>query len=359
MRIPVFLIAALLTADAYAGRQCGAISTACTSGPATVIIDGMEVARPCWENTIKYACFDESVANTCSSSVAKGCALSNSSCRQGVTINGAFQCLTEDREYTCKVANASSSSVVDCSGQQFCVEGNCYDTGTVPDPDFAKAVASMEVAREAGVYIDESNFQVFKGQDNRCSKSVVKNCCKTDSSPSEGLTNLALTGGSNYVYDALSAGGMKSTLVLDFDPTMFALNINKMLVQQMLQCDDAEVLLALKRSHRLCHYVGDYCSRQINVLLTKVCVQHSETHCCYNSKIARIVNEAAHEQLPGLGWGTPEHPSCTGLTLAQFQRLNLATIDFSDFYADIKPATPDQDAILKRAGDKVDSYFGH
>jgi len=359
MRIYLLLIIALLSFDASAAKQCGLISQACTSGPSSVIIDGMEVSRPCWVNTTKYACIEDAISDTCNSPIAKGCSMSGSVCKQGVTINGTFQCITEEREYTCKVGNASSSSVVDCGSQQFCIEGNCFDTGSAADPDFAKAVTGMEVAREAGVYVDESTFQVFKGQDNRCSKNVLQNCCKGASSPTNGLTNLAITGGSAYAFDVLSGGGMRSTLIVGFDPTTFALAIATMVIQEMLKCDSDEVLVAVKRDHHLCHYVGDYCSRHVNLLFAKICVQHSETYCCFNSKISKIINEGARAQLPGLGWGSPESPTCNGLTLAQFQSLNLAAIDFSDFYADIKPTGPDQGAVLDRAANKVNSYFGH
>jgi conjugal transfer mating pair stabilization protein TraN len=363
MRIPILrlalLLAAMLSLDAFAAKQCGIISQSCSVGPSTIVIDGMEVTRPCWQNTTDYACIEDSVSDTCGPAVAKGCTVGSTVCEQGVTINGVFQCITEQREYVCKVANASSTTMANCAGQQFCVDGNCFDTGSVPDPDFTKAVTGMEIAREAGVYIDESTFQVFKGQDNRCSKSVLKNCCKGASAPTSGLTNLAIQGGSAYLFDVLSGGGMKTSFIFGFDPTSFALSIAVMVVQQMLSCDSNEVLVAVKRDHRLCHYVGDYCSKKIKLLFASICVQHKETYCCFNSKISKIINEAARVQLPGVAWGAPENPSCQGLTIAQFQAMDLSTVDFSEFYADIKPTGPNQGDILNKAADKVNSYFGH
>lgn len=359
MRIIIFLLlAAALWPDAYAAKQCGIVSQACTSGPSTVTIDGMEVTRPCWVNTTDYACIEEAINDTCGSAIAKGCSVHSSVCQVGVTINGAFQCITEQREYQCKVAEATSATVTNCAGQQFCMEGNCFDTGSVPDPDFARAVSGMEAAREAGVYIDEATFQVFKGKDNRCSKSLLNNCCKGSSSRTNGLTNLAIASGSAYVFDVLGGPGMKSAIVFGFDPTLFALAVAHMVVRQMLACDKDEVLVAVKRDHRLCHYVGEYCSRKINLLFAKICVEHTETYCCFNSKISRVINEAARTQLPGLGWGTPESPSCQGLSIAQFQEMDLSVVDFSEFYADIKPTEPNQTEITERAAAKVKSYFG-
>ena len=359
MRKLLSILLFLVTFDASAAKQCGIISQACTSGQSTIMIDGMEVTRPCWENTTQYACLESAITSSCDSPIAKGCTVRSTACQQGVTINGVFQCIMEQREYTCKVVDASSSTNVNCGSQQFCVEGNCFDTGSAPDPDFAKAVTAMEVAREAGVYVDESTFQLFKGQDNRCSKSVLKNCCKGAAAPSNGLTNLALTGGSAYVFDVLGGASMKSTLALGFDPTTFALAIAVMVVQQMLQCDTEEKLVAIKRDNRLCHYVGEYCSKKVNLLFAKICVQHKETYCCFNSKIAKIVNMAARSQFPGFTWGTPENPSCEGISIAQFQALDFSAIDFSDFYADIKPKGPDENAILNNAVNKVNSYFSN
>lgn len=321
-------------------------------------IDGMEVTRPCWRNTIAYACIEDGTADTCAPLAAKGCDLKRSACTEGVTVGGTFQCLTEQREYACQAQSAGSSTAVDCGAQQFCIEGRCFDTGVVPDPDFIKAVAGMEVAREAGVYVDEETFQVFKGRDSRCAKSALKNCCKGASKPSNGLTNLAIAGGSAYAFDILSGGGMKSTLILGVDPVALALTISVMVVQQMLGCDSEDVLVALKRNNRLCHHVGDYCSRKINLGLTRICVQRKETYCCFNSKISRIINEAARTQITGLDWGTPEAPSCQGITIAQFQAMDLSTVDFSDFYADVVPTVPDEGDVRSRAADKVDSYFG-
>ena len=359
MRKIIAILLFLATLDATAAKQCGIISQACSAGPSTVLIDGMEVARPCWENTTQYACLDDAITSSCESPIAKGCAASSTTCQQGVTIDGAFQCITEQREYVCKVADATSSTNVNCGSQKFCVEGNCFDAGSVPDPDFAKAVTAMEVAREAGVYVDESTLQLFKGQDNRCSKTVSKNCCKGASAPSDGLTNLALTGGSAYVFDVLNGADMKSTLALGFDPTTFALGIAVMVVQQMLQCDTEEKLVAIKRDHRLCHYVGEYCSKKVNLVVAKICIQHKETYCCFNSKIAKIINMAARSQYPSFTWGTPENPSCEGISIAQFQALDFSAIDFSDFYSDIRPNGPDESAILNNAVNKVNSYFSN
>lgn len=344
-----------ITAHSNPGEKCGIVETTCTGGPETRIIDGMEVTRECWDLTTHYACIQPEIHDTCTDQVARGGTLVNTDCQQGATIDGAFMCITEQREYQFKKKDGSSSTVADCSGQQFCVDGKCFDTGGAPDPDFAKAATGMEAMREAGVYVDQGDFQLFKGKDERCSKSVLQNCCKGTSKPTNGLTNLAVAGGSAYMFDALGFGSGFGTL--GFIPGGFVLGITIMVIQEMISCDRQEAMIAVKRDHRLCHYVGEYCSKKIRLGFIRVCLQHKETYCCFNSKLSRMINEAARVQIPGLGWGWPEGPSCNGLTISQFQAMDFSKIDFSEFYDDIKPKDPNPGAVTDQAKQKVQCYF--
>lgn len=352
-------ISCLTIADGSPGEKCGVAETICRGGPETRIIDDMAVYRECWEFTTHYACVQPEIHDTCVDQVSRGGTMTGTGCTQGLTIDGSFQCITDQREYTFKNQDAKSSTVTDCSGQQFCIDGKCFDTGSTPDPDFNRAVAGMEAAREAGVYIDDGDFQIFKGQDNRCSKSVLQNCCKGTSKKTNGLTNLALTGGSAYAFDVLGVGSGKSSLfVFGFDPALVTTAIAVEVIQEMSACSKDEALIAVKRDHRLCHYIGDYCSKSIKIAFINVCIQHKETYCCYNSKLSRMINEAARLQLPSMGgWGGPTNPSCKGLTITQFQSMDLAAVDFTEFYADIQAKGPDQTAIQNRAQTAVQSYF--
>ncbi len=77
-----------------------------------------------------------------------------------------------------------------------------------------------------------------------------------------------------------------------------------------------------------CHYVGDYCSDKS---LFGICLQRTMSYCCFQGSLARIINEAGRPQV-GKVWGNPKSPDCSGFTVAQFQSLNLANVDFSSFY---------------------------
>lgn len=341
------------------GQKCGAGPRVCSGPPGTRIIDGMEVYRECWDYTVTYACIQPTVTDTCGDAAAKGGKLTSSSCLQWVSIDSSFPiCITEERQYTFETKPPSTSTKTDCGSQQFCIEGNCFDVGSSGDPDFPKAVAGMEAAREAGAYMDEGSLQLFLGQDNRCSKDVVLNCCKAKGGGGSKWTNSAVAGGSLYMYDVLGVGVGRSPIFgLGFDPVALSLRMADKIIALMLKCDKSEALLSVKRDNRLCHYVGNYCTRKLNLLFTKICLQHKETYCCYNSKISRILNEAFQASSSGMGWGAPEAPMCSGMTIAQFQSLDLAKIDFSEFYDDIKPNLKGADGAVGDATKTVSCFF--
>ncbi len=96
------------------------------------------------------------------------------------------------------------------------------------------------------------------------------------------------------------------------------------------QCSETEKYLSQLRSwgelDGKCHYIGEYCSEK----WLGVCVQKKKTFCCYSSPLARIIVEAAHQQL-GIPWGSPEAPNCRGLTPEEFQKLDFSKIDFSEW----------------------------
>lgn len=361
MRAILFLLSVLLISNGSAlaaGKRCGVSELVCSEGLETRLIDGMEVTRTCWKWAVNYACIQDTVTETCSDLVNRGGALLGSNCVQGVVIDSAFHCIDEQREYTFVQRPEDIKKGLDCSGKQYCVNGNCFDVGSAPDGDFAKAVAGMEALREAGVYLDEKTFEVFKGQDNRCGKNVAQNCCKGTNTNVSGLTNLAIMGGSAYAFDVLGVGsGNSAVFGLGFDPTTFALAMAVMVVQELIKCDKPETLLAVKRQKRLCVHIGEYCSRRINLGFTKVCVSRKETYCCFNSKISRLINEHARKVVVGMSWGTPEAPHCNGLTIPQLQSLDLSAIDFSEIYEDIVPKMPNQGVIVQKAEDKLKCHI--
>jgi conjugal transfer mating pair stabilization protein TraN len=301
-----------------------------------------------------------------------------------------------EQSWQCRIATGATSTVTNCGGQQFCIDGQCFDTSHAPDADFARAIAGLEVQREAGQYIDATNLVVFKGFDNRCRKKLfgLVNCCKGSGSSGSLFSNMSLilgaggqaigAVGSSYTFDALftsdapnlviqgfevlfGAGGGSSALagviagdlsVSSFIGTLvpgpWTIAMLAIQLSGLLSCDQAEQLLAMKKSNNLCHSVGSYCSSKVPILGT--CIQTTQTYCCFNSRLSRILNEQGRAQL-ARGWGGAKSPDCGGFTVAQLQSLDFSRMDLTEFYAEIAPTLPDLGAMRQQTQQRVNSYF--
>ena len=91
----------------------------------------------------------------------------------------------------------------------------------------------------------------------------------------------------------------------------------------IMSCSDEEKITAMKRDARLCVEFGDYCSRCINVFGRCVaCLERTKSYCCFNSHLARIINEQGRAQV-GKTWGsdTARNPDCSGFSVAQLRDL--------------------------------------
>jgi conjugal transfer mating pair stabilization protein TraN len=276
------------------------------------------------------------------------------------------------------------------------MDGNCFATGYPADADFAKSVAMLEAQREAGKYVDPSSLRVFKGHDNRCRKKLfgLVNCCKgggVDGSLFSNLNLILAAGGqvfgavgSSYTYDALFAADAPGAVIAGFNalfgvgggssalaglvagdvsvgsflqslaPGPWTIAILAIQLSGILSCEQAEQVLAMKRDTRLCHSVGSYCSRRIPII--KLCIEKTETYCCFNSRLARIINEQGRAQI-GRGWGSPEGPDCGGFSVTQLQALDFSRMNLAEFYAEIAPTLPDAGAMRARVQQKVESYY--
>ena len=111
----------------------------------------------------------------------------------------------------------------------------------------------------------------------------------------------------------------------------------------------------MKRDNRLCHGVGSYCSSRLPII--RLCIETTESYCCFNSRLARILNEQGRAQL-GRGWGGAKSPDCSGFTVAQLQALDFSRMNLAEFYAEIAPTLPDVGTVRSRAQQKINGYFG-
>ena len=387
--------AALLSAPAPArAADCVKDAEVCAEGPATRTISGYAVYRDCWRTTSSYTCVSPGTADDCQPLRDRGCSQVGSTC---IETDAQGQCLVHEQSWQCKTANATSSTVTNCGDRRFCLEGRCFDTAHTPDADFARAVTGLEIQREAGRYVDTATLEVFKGFDNRCRKKLfgLVNCCKGGGSSGSLFSTMALISGaggqavgavgSSYTYDALFAADAPDMVIAGFEalfgagggssalagliagelsvgsfmsslvPGPWTIAMLAIQLSGLLSCDQAEQILAMKKDSRLCRSVGSYCSAKVPLLGT--CLETTQRFCCFNSRLARVLNEQGRAQL-GRGWGSARSPDCAGFSLSQLQSLDFSRMDLTEFYAEIAPTLPDAGAMTDKARSRVQSYFG-
>jgi len=98
-------------------------------------------------------------------------------------------------------------------------------------------------------------------------------------------------------------------------------------------CNDKERELKKRRQAETCHKVGTYCSKKIKYV--NICIERKTSYCCFNSKLARIINEQGRSQV-GKTWGSSKRPSCKGFTPSEFVGLDFSSIDLSEYIAEIQ-----------------------
>jgi conjugal transfer mating pair stabilization protein TraN len=224
-------------------------------------------------------------------------------------------------------------------------------------------------------------IEIFAGRALRCrppgAKTSLSNCCKDKgeivrdgmgSSLSSLSTKLAVAGGvykgmkaAYLAYQAgASAGAAASAganaIIVGIDPTSIAISlaINFMIEVLLQGCDQQDMETGMLRGSGMCHEVGTYCASSI----LGICIQEAKSHCCFNTKLGRILQEQGRPQLKsfdGVGWGPVKHPICRGFTPEEFQALDFSKIDLSEYYAEIE--TRGQTLIQTDMKEHVDAYL--
>lgn len=306
-RAIAFFVLAIAVAPPAFAADCGLLSTVCAEGPETRTVDGEPVNRDCWRYESRYECLaaDPTPEPYCAELETNGCYQTDSTCEQttGTT------CVSYAQTYACPVGPPTTETVLDCGSQTYCADGTCFNTAKEENNNFAKNGAQLlAVTTGLSEALKIDQFELFKGQDMRCSKSILNyyNCCKD------------------------SGWGVGTGLT---------------------DCTPEEEALGLQKEAGRCHYIGSYCSN--DTLLG--CTARKQTYCCYGSKLIRIIAEQGKPQL-GKGWGMAEAPDCTGFTPDEVVALDFSAMDLSEFYADVANRIPvvDQAALEQRLQDKMD-----
>lgn len=313
-RLPSLIAAAGISwmfAGALFAADCRLVSgPTCVEGAETRMIDGISVYADCWKYSSTYDCLEGGTIaedSHCADLRAQGCTQIGSDC---ITYSGDT-CITYEQTYECPSGEQPvEQTVLDCGGQLFCADGNCFDMSYDPNPNMAEAAARFAVMAEMSHGLAADSVEVFKGEDRRCGVSVfdrvgAQNCCRLD-------------------------GWAEGNLKCSFDE---------------------ETLADLRQAGR-CHYVGTYCSNEDDL---GICWVNTQTHCCFASKLARIVAEQGRPQLDR-GWGTATEPACGGFAADEIRLLDFQAMDLSEFYSDVIASMPipDQNSLQQQMTDRVD-----
>lgn len=101
-------------------------------------------------------------------------------------------------------------------------------------------------------------------------------------------------------------------------------NVLDILVHIIWACEQSELELGAKKQLKACHYVGSHCEGFL-------CIEKRDTYCCYDSPLARIMQEQIRAQAIDGGWGSAKHPNCRGLMTSQLELVNWDAVDLSEW----------------------------
>lgn len=393
---------------------CQKVGQVCTEPGGTRVINGLPVTKDCWAWESTYTCYQpENEVNTCGSiATDPNCTLAREQCAID-KYTGVPDCNTKTKVFSCRVSPEKTQTTDVCKPST-CIGDVCSPEEDDPDNDFGQAIAGLELQRQAANYVDDTGrifrgvsqsceHRLF-GVTNCCKEKVQAASAMSNASMSAPLTQFAFQAvkkyGSEYVYDPLLNAGIdllkqvgtavggtvaEKTLALGkvqsaqqgltfqmygvtmdvskvasiltngggitevlssgfaFDPYSFAFQVGLAVLQKLASCNQEEQYLALKKGQRLCTYVGSYKTG-------KVFRRRFEGYCCYNSRLARIIQEGVRStgQL-SRSYGHPENPDCSGLTPTEMEAIDFSRIDLSEFVAEVVNTQLDSTAALQRA----------
>jgi conjugal transfer mating pair stabilization protein TraN len=220
--------------------------------------------------------------------------------------------------YSCPLG--SSYSCMDNSGSEQCSPNTCYDTSLSSGTSTSSANTSSYTNNgtiDPNTGACQGFIYIFNGKGSECRPS-----------------------GYNTTYFSCCSDASGGTL--DF----------------LKHCYQSEADTVTAMDAKRCHYVGDYC---LNYWKYIGCVQKSRTYCCFNSMLARIIQERGRPQLvkfaPDGNWGTAVSPNCAGFTPDDFQMIDFSKIDLTEYFSSINANISTQ--MQQNMNNSINNYYGN
>lgn len=323
-------------AEMAADAMCTAAAAGevCTEGPETRIIDGVPVTQACWAWKRDFTCNVMSAGNDCGDLDAnRQCTFLREDCLDDPQ-QGA--CKVKEKVYRCPTPDTPTSNAPQyiCGDDVYCINGDCEPITREASTEFKDALVALHAIDDASKGFDPNNLTVFSGTRDTCHKPVfgLINCCA-------GKVSGALT---------VAAGGA----ALAGGPVAIAALATPFLA--LFACSQDEMKLDIKDRMGFCHKVGTWCSSSF----LGICKTKKTAYCCFESKLSRVLQEQGRVQL-NKSWGKPKNEQCKGFSIAEFQRLDLSKMDFTEVYADFLDAAklPDEVQTMTEIQSKIQNYY--
>lgn len=265
--------------------ECTLIERVCLDS-APRIIKGKEFQKQCWVEKLVYLC-RKPKSNGCAVLREKKCQEVERKCLQ----KGEHGCALWEVTYKC--LNKNSYEPHEEPSDLYGMQKSTWETTKEPNSSFASIATKLSLFDEMKKDIEEQNardatkIQIFKGKEMKCSKNVAD----------------------ELLYDCCFAfGGISTNLKLS-------------------QCSEEELSLAEMREQGLCHYIGKYSHDFMNILKTR----DEYVYCCFNSKLSRVFQEEARDQLK-MDWGKAKEPNCRGFLTADIDKLDFTILNLNEAF---------------------------
>lgn len=210
---------------------------------------------------------------------------------------------------------------------------NTVSTVTKPFASYIENIssASKEFLKPVTEFVDQLKKQVQDAITDIL-KDLFKDTSKdlaADAAGSEASQQAAEQAGEKAAEEVMkNIAGAASVIMTVY--TIYVVSV--MVIQAAFPCEPPEFELAAKKSVKSCVEVGSYCSKEA---LGSICIEKKKSYCCYNSPLSRIVNQQLRGQASSVlgSFGSPENPSCDGLTVSQLSTVDWTKVDLSEWTA--------------------------
>ena len=280
---------------------------------------------------------DPSFSDCAASSTGSVCPLNRQECslKSYSIVDPSTGSPTTASGYECPSNPGSTCSLDPADGKRYCSPHVCVSRTTTPDDtvDTGGSFPAGDGPRDAGGNC-LGQINLFSGAAKRCrragTQTAYQNCCNNKNPPLD---------------DTVGAEGEPNQIDYRKEKSSFQFYDN--------QCDIQDQETSLLADSDYCVYLGSYCAEKWPLV---GCVQRNRSYCCFNSKLARMIQQQGRAQIPSMGgFGSAKSPNCRGFTMEEFQSLDFTKIDLSGYYADIR--TKGQATIQGEAQDAARRRF--